>query len=100
MSYIIDFYIDCPQHFPHELNPFHASIMLVEAPGQNTFFTYPGGCGGYHNCPSCTSCCRTIRQMFVSGAVSFYHDPRSLHSMIHQSLPTPVRPQFPSASSE
>ena len=94
MSYQIDFRISCPQCFSYEQEPFHASITILQSPeAPELFYSYPGGCGGYHNCPTCNWCLKTIREMFISGKLSFYQDPQSIYSTFYQTLSQPIHPR-------
>lgn len=100
MSYQIDFFISCPQDFVRP--PYHVSVIWVETPDTpEPFFTYPGGCGGYRDCPACNWCLKTIREMFISGEISFYRDPSSVYGTYHTALTQPVHPhrQAPASGS-
>ena len=94
MSYRIDFRISCPQCFSYEQEPYHASIVILQSPDSpEPFFSYPGGCGGYHDCPTCNWCLKAIREMFIDGEINFYRNPQSIDSTSCQTLHQPIHPR-------
>lgn len=93
MSYRIDFHISCPMGLSDDSSRLHAEILLAQGPGQDPAFSYPSGCPRYDGCPTCIWCYRRIHEMFASGEVSFYNDPRSVHGVFYATIPTPIRPK-------
>ena len=92
MSCKIKFEISCPQCLPEDSPRLPAEIFYLEVPGRAPTFSFPRGCPRFRDCPACVDCYQQLRQMFSSGQITFYHDPRSLGTIQCISLLRPLRP--------